>query len=190
MKLVLVSSNEHKASEIRNILSGVELFSLNDIGFHGTIEETGNSFAENASIKSMAIERKYKMNCLADDSGMEVDALHGAPGVYSARYAGEPSNDAVNNLLLLKEMKGKQNRSARFVSVISLRINEKENLFRGELKGILLNELRGQNGFGYDALFVPAGEQRTLAEMTFEEKNAISHRFQALKQVKEFLDKL
>ncbi|MFA6516947.1 MAG: RdgB/HAM1 family non-canonical purine NTP pyrophosphatase [Bacteroidia bacterium] len=188
MKLILATHNRHKVSELSAMLpESFTLMSLDDIGFNEEIEETGSTFEDNAGIKSSLIYQKFRVPCIADDSGLQIDALNGEPGVYSARYAGEAASDINNCALVLGNMKGKTNRSARFVSVISFRWEGNEKLFRGELEGTITQEPKGSQGFGYDPIFIPDGYAITLAEMQPEEKNAISHRAKAIQQLVTYL---
>lgn len=184
MKLILATHNRHKVAELSAMLpESFSLLSLDDIGFQEEIAETGTTFEENAGIKSELIFLKYGISCIADDSGLQIDALNGEPGVYSARYAGEPTNDVDNCKLVLEKMRNVEDRKARFVSVISFRSEREEKLFRGELEGTLTHEPKGNRGFGYDPIFIPDGYAITLAEMTPDEKNAISHRAKAIQQL-------
>lgn len=191
MKLVLASRNRHKIEEIKRVLSesgvdNVEILSLDDIGYYGEIEENGTTFEENAVIKArVAAEMGYMS--IADDSGLEVDALNGRPGVYSARYAGEPCNDENNNDKLLCELENvpDEKRTARFVSVVAFIDPENEaNSFtvRGECPGVMIRERRGNGGFGYDPLFYMPSLNKTYAEITTDEKNAVSHRGKSMRQ--------
>lgn len=190
MKVVLASHNAHKIKEIRAVLQAcrcenIELISLSDIGCYEEIEENGTTFEENAVIKA-SVPAKLGYCSIADDSGLMVDALDGRPGVYSARYAGEPCNDARNNEKLLKEMDGVPDgeRSARFISVIAfIDPAHPENNFtvRGECPGEMLREERGNDGFGYDPLFYLPQLNKTYAEITTEEKNLVSHRGKAMR---------
>lgn len=199
-KLVLASNNQKKIKEIKEILKGLEyeVYSLNDMNIDIDVEEDGITFEENAEKKAKEIYKYLKTKgeenfiVLSDDSGLEVDCLNGAPGVYSARYAGEHGNDYKNNIKLLEEMKdfkGKD-RSARFVCVIAL-VNENGEVetVRGEVDGYILEELDTEDGFGYDPLFFYEGFNKTFHEASLEEKNAISHRGNALKKLKEVLNK-
>ena len=189
IQILFASSNPHKLQEIRHILpERFQLLSLKDIGFDKEIEETGKTFEANAEIKANAIFESSGIICFADDSGLEVDALDGKPGVKSARYAGEPPDHARNVELLLSHMKGKTNRKARFKTVICLRLPGKTLFFEGAVEGRITEEIRGGNGFGYDPVFVPDGYDRTFAEMSMEEKNEISHRKRALEKMLVFLE--
>lgn len=189
-QLVFSTNNAHKLTEVQAAVVGkIKLLSLNDIACHDDIEETGSTFKENAAIKSHFIYNKYQINCFADDSGLEIDALNGEPGVYSARYAGEHGNHAANNQKVLRRLKGVANRKARFVTVISLIWNDEEHFFEGTVEGTIRPELSGSDGFGYDPIFEPDGFDITFAEMTLAQKNAISHRGRAVEKLVEFLNK-
>lgn len=166
----------------------INLLSLYDINFTDDIAETAATIEGNALLKAKAIAGKSDTNCFADDSGLLVDALNGAPGVYSARYAGEQKNDRDNIDKLLRELEGVENRKAHFKTVMALVLNGKEYLFEGIVKGSIIKELRGSNGFGYDPVFMPDGSSKTFAEMSLEEKNTISHRKIALKKLLDFLE--
>lgn len=191
MKLVFATNNAHKLEEVAAKLSGsIELLSLNDIGCNDDIEETGTTFNANASIKSHHIWNKYHLNCFGDDSGLEIDALNGAPGVYSARYAGSHGNHAANMDKVLEELKGKTNRKARFWTVISLILDGKETFFDGVVEGTIRYERSGSGGFGYDPIFQPDGYGITFAEMSMAEKNSISHRAKAVERLVAFLKQM
>jgi XTP/dITP diphosphohydrolase len=186
--IVFASSNAHKLEEIRAMLpEGLELLSSSDVGFHEEVEETGKTFEDNSEIKAQAIFDFTGKPCFADDSGLEVKALNKQPGVKSARYSGEPVSHQRNIELLLKNLEGKKDRSARFVTVICLKTSDKTLFFEGEVKGVITTECRGDNGFGYDPVFMPNGYSKTFAEMNSEEKNAISHRKMAVAKLLEFL---
>lgn len=186
--LVFASHNAHKVKEINQLLDGkYNLQSLAESGFTEEIEETGSTLTENALLKARSIYSKLHGDCFADDTGLEVDALGGRPGVYSARYAGEPKNDRNNILLLLQELNGIEKRTARFKTVIALIIRGKEYLFEGVVEGRISEEMRGNNGFGYDPVFIPAGNHTTFAEMTAVQKNDISHRAIAVRKLADFL---
>ena len=188
MELVFVSSNQHKASEIQKLLNDkARIISLKDLGFEGEIPETADTFSGNALLKARFIYNKYGKDCFADDSGLEVEALNGEPGVYSARYAGEPKNDSANTSKLLSKLIGESNRKANFKTVIALIISGKEYLFEGCIYGKITFEPRGENGFGYDPVFIPDGHNKTFSEMNSEEKNSISHRAQAIIKMNEVL---
>ena len=188
MKLVFATNNKHKLQEVRDIVGNrVEVLSLNDINCHDDIPETADTLQGNALIKARHIYDKYGLNCFADDTGLEVEALDGAPGVYSARYAGEECDSEANMLKLLKYLTGKNNRNAQFRTVIALVINGEEKLFNGIVKGTISDEKRGDSGFGYDPIFIPEGYTESFAQMSGEMKNSISHRFRATKQLSDYL---
>jgi XTP/dITP diphosphohydrolase len=189
-KIVFATNNQHKLEELRAILSGnYQMLALADIGFYEDIPETGETLAENASIKSQHIFNQFQIDCFSDDTGLEVDALDGRPGVYSARYAGENCTYAQNVDKLLDELKGKENRKARFKTVISLIIDRTEYLFEGRVEGTITKEKHGDKGFGYDPVFLPDGFKQTFAEMPAGLKNKISHRGKAVAKLVEFLNK-
>lgn len=194
-KIIIASNNAHKIEEIKDILKdfGFDLVSLREAGVNVDVEEDGKTFEENAYKKASEIARITGEISLADDSGLEVDALGGAPGIYSARFAGEHGNDRRNNQKLLELMKEvpRAERSARFVSVISMVTPEGEEIAaRGNVEGTIGYEEKGANGFGYDPLFIVPELSKTYAELTSEEKNSISHRSRALKLLKEKLGKI
>lgn len=188
-KLVFATNNAHKLEEVAAILGDqVELLSLNDIGCQTDIPETAETLEGNALLKSSYIYKNYHLDCFADDTGLEVEALNGAPGVYSARYAGGEGHDAQANMLkLLHELDGKENRKAQFRTAISLILDGKEYLFEGVIKGEIIKEKRGDSGFGYDPVFMPKGYDRTFAELGNDIKNQISHRALAVQKLCEFL---
>jgi XTP/dITP diphosphohydrolase len=188
VKIVFASSNQHKIDEIKALLpEGFELLSSAEAGFTEDVEETGKTFEENAAIKANALFDACGMICFSDDSGLEAEALKKAPGVRSARYAGEPADTAKNNALLLENLKDQTNRKARFVTVICLRMPHKTFFFEGFIEGEIAHEARGNNGFGYDPLFIPKGSDKTFAEMDSETKNSMSHRHNALVKMLPFL---
>ena len=187
-KLVFATNNLHKLEEVRQMLGPrFTLFSLKEIGCMEDIPETGSTFRENASIKSRYVYERYGLDCFADDSGLEVDALGGAPGVFSARYAGNHGDADGNIEKLLRELKDKTPRSARFRAVISLVAGGNEHFFEGVVSGSIRTERAGSGGFGYDPVFQPEGYDITFAEMKPEEKNQISHRGLAIQQLVAFL---
>lgn len=189
-QLVFASSNAHKIEEVSAILgSSVELTGLEQIGIHHDLIEDADTLEGNARRKAWQVWEWSGKNCFADDTGLEVEALNGAPGVYSARFAGPQRNNAENRARLLRELDGKTNRRARFRTVFCLIQDGREYLFEGIVEGVILNEERGSGGFGYDALFCPEGSERSFAEMTPEEKNALSHRARAAEKMAEFLKK-
>lgn len=188
MKLIFASNNKNKIKEIKNLVpSTIEILSLEDIGCNVDIPETADTIEGNALLKADYIKRHYGFNCFADDSGLEVDALHGAPGVYSARYAGEDKDDTANNNKLLEALTQETNRKANFKTVIALHYNGVQHMFTGIVKGEILSEPQGEGGFGYDPLFKAQGMSKSFAELTVEEKNTISHRGEAVKQLVAFL---
>jgi len=190
VKLVFATNNKHKLEEVRKILpASVEILTLNDIGCTDALPETGNTLEQNAAQKARYIHDKYGHDCFADDSGLEVQALHGRPGVYSARYAGDENNSAANMTKVLTEMNHEENRKAKFRTVIALMIGEETIFFEGAIEGEIILSARGKNGFGYDPIFIPAGFHVTFAEMAPELKNRISHRAIAVKKLGEYLDK-
>lgn len=187
-KLVFATNNPHKLKEISSILADqLEILSLNDINCHEDIPETAKTLEGNALLKAQFVYDKYNMDCFADDTGLEVEALNGEPGVYSARYAGEEHDSEANKLKLLKNMKGKKNRKAQFRTVISLILNGEKYQFEGIIKGQITTEERGISGFGYDPIFIPEGYDLTFAELGDEIKNKISHRSQAVNKLCKFL---
>ena len=183
-QLVFATNNAHKLEEVQAKLAGrIELLSLNDINCQDDIEETGATFPENASIKSRFIYNKYHVNCFGDDSGLEVDALNGEPGVYSARYAGKHGDHAANIAKVLNNLGDNLNRKARFRTVISLVWNGEEHFFDGTVEGTIRKEPTGDGGFGYDPIFQPDGYDITFAQMSLQEKNNISHRAKAIRKL-------
>lgn len=187
-KMVVATNNAHKLKEIAAILGQeIELLSLKDIQCFADIPETADTLEGNARQKAMYIYENYGMDCFADDTGLEVEALGGAPGVFSARYAGEGHDSEANMQKLLKELAGKENRKAQFRTVICLIRNGKEHLFEGIVKGEIIQEKRGGEGFGYDPIFVPEGYDLTFAELGDDVKNTISHRARAVEKLCQFL---
>ena len=188
MKLIFASHNENKTAEIRQLLpAGIELLSLNDLNFHEEIIETSDTLEGNSVLKASYIYSIFKLPCFADDSGLEVDFLQNRPGVYSARYAGEPKNDDNNMNKLLDDLKGIQHRKAQFRTVITLMLESATFSFEGIITGEITEQKIGENGFGYDPIFRPIGEVKTFAQMTMKEKNARSHRALALEKMISFL---
>ena len=188
MKLVFATNNKHKLQEVRDIVGdGVEVLSLNDIGCFDDIPETADTLQGNALIKARHIYEKYGFDCFADDTGLEVEALDGAPGVYSARYAGEECDSEANMQKLLENLTGKSNRNAQFRTVIALIVKGDEKLFNGIVKGTITTRKMGDSGFGYDPVFVPEGYSESFAQMSGEMKNSISHRVRATKQLSGYL---
>lgn len=190
MNLIFASHNEHKLIEISNVLpSTITISNLKNSSIK-EIPETGKTLTENALIKARYVYESTGKNCFADDTGLVVEALNGEPGVYSARYAGEPKNDQNNVKKLLENLKGVTNRKASFKTVIALIIDSKEYLFEGEIKGEILCDLRGLNGFGYDPIFQPLGYEKSFAELTLDEKKQISHRSIAVSKMIDFLSNI
>lgn len=191
-ELVFATNNQHKLDEIRQMLDGqIHILSLADIGCHVDIPETADTLQGNALQKARYVASHYNMDCFADDTGLEVEALDGAPGVHSARYAGGQGHDSQANMdLLLHNMEKKSDRKARFRTVIALIIKGEEHLFEGIVNGKILTERHGTDGFGYDPVFQPDGFDCTFAEMTASQKNAISHRGRATQKLVQFLTSL
>lgn len=190
-KLVFATNNAHKLEEVKEVVGeNFEIVSLDDIACSDDIEETGTTLEANALIKARYIKQKYGYDCFGDDTGLEVEVLNGAPGVYSARYAGNGHDAKANIKKLLQAMDGEKNRTARFRTVIALIMNEKEYLFEGEIKGKIITEERGTTGFGYDPVFVPDGCENTFAELGTDIKNSISHRALAIRSLCDFLKKI
>ena len=190
MKLVFASNNKNKIQEIQQLVPNIiQILSLEDIGCTEDIPETADTIEGNAILKANYVTEKYGYNCFADDTGLEVDALNGAPGVYSARYAGEQKDANDNMDKLLSELEDKSNRKANFKTVIALNLNGKQNLFTGIINGKIIEEKIGTNGFGYDPIFVADGYEKTFAELSMEEKSTISHRGIAVKELILFLQK-
>lgn len=188
IELIIATHNKHKLAEIRPLIpEHFQLLSLDDVEIFEDIPETADTLEGNAYQKANYVFCRTTRNCFADDTGLEVDALDGRPGVYSARYAGEGCSYADNNRKLLEELKGVTNRKARFRTIICLFYQGKEHYFEGKVEGSIITELRGIDGFGYDPVFIPDGHSHTYAEMGFEEKNSISHRAEAVRKLREFL---
>lgn len=188
MKLVFATNNQHKLQEIKHLLNGsFELLSLNDINCDEEIPENQETIEGNAAEKSFYIYNKFGLNCFADDTGLEIEALNGEPGVYSARYAGEEKSAEKNMDLVLQKLAEIKNRKARFKTVISLVIDGREIQFEGIVNGHILEEKRGKTGFGYDPIFQPNESNLSFAELTMEEKSKISHRGRAVQKLVEYL---
>ena len=191
MKLVFATNNLHKLKEVQEMLSNsIEVLSLKDIGCFEDIEETESTLEGNAKLKADYITKKYGFDCFADDTGLEVEALDGDPGVYSARYAGEHGNAEKNMEKLLIKLQNKSNRKAKFRTIIALNLTNKQYLFEGICDGEILNEKTGVKGFGYDPIFKPSNASCSFAEMNSEEKNIISHRGIAIQKLVQFLNSL
>ena len=190
MKLVFASNNKNKIQEIQALVPNtIQIVSLEEIGCFEDIPETADTIEGNAILKANYVTEKYGYDCFADDTGLEVEALNGAPGVYSARYAGEQKDANDNMDKLLSELKDKSNRKANFKTVIALNLKGKQNLFTGIINGKIIEEKIGTNGFGYDPIFVADGYEKTFAELSMEEKSTISHRGIAVKQLIEYFTK-
>lgn len=190
MELIFATHNNNKVKEVTKMLpSYLSMKSLTDINFFDEIEETGTTFEENAQLKAKTIFDKTGKNIFADDSGLVIEALDGAPGVYSARYAGT-GKDEDNIAKALKELEGKTNRKAYFISIFCLILDGKEYFFEGRVNGTIATEIMGDNGFGYDPIFIPDGFSKSFAQMSPEEKNVISHRGKAVEKLNDFLTNL
>ena len=188
-RLYLATQNQHKIEEIKDLLGDLfDIHTVFELGVSVEIPETGNTLQENSMQKAAYIAEHFQVTCLSDDSGLEVNALGGRPGVYSARYAGEPKDDAANVQKLLGELEGVSDRSARFVTVLTFHHQGQYDCFEGEIQGQIASIPRGEQGFGYDPVFVPVGFDRTFAEMTMEEKNQMAHRARAMQKFKSFID--
>jgi XTP/dITP diphosphohydrolase len=188
MKLVFATNNKNKVKEMKALLpESIEILTLSEIGCYEDIEETEDTLEGNAKLKANYITNNYGYDCFADDTGLEVDALDGAPGVYSARYAGENVTYEDNVQKMLREMKGKQNRKSQFRTSIALNLKGKQFLFDGICKGEITKEKHGNDGFGYDPIFRPTGFDQTFAEMDLKQKGEISHRGLAVKKLIDFL---
>ena len=186
-QLVFATSNQYKTNEVKKLLEGqYEVLNLTDIGCSVDIPETAETFAGNAELKSTYVAEHFNLDCFADDSGLEVEALNNEPGIFSARYSGERGDEA-NLRLVLQKLEGQENRKARFRTVISLIQNGEKFLFEGTINGTIRHEPTGASGFGYDPVFQPDGYQQTFAEMDMAQKNAISHRAIAMRKLITFL---
>lgn len=188
-EIVFATNNPHKLEEARSILApyGYTVLSLADIGCHDDIDETADTLDGNARIKALHVKSRYGYDCFADDTGLEVDALGGEPGVYSARYAGPGHDSAANMALLLERMAGKTDRRARFRTAIALTRGDRTDMAQGVVEGFIAEAPRGEAGFGYDPVFVPEGSALTFAQMGADAKNAISHRARALEGLRALL---
>ncbi|MDH6356754.1 non-canonical purine NTP diphosphatase [Parabacteroides sp. PF5-9] len=188
MKLVFATNNIHKLEEVKQITpSAISLVSLSEINCYDEIPETAETLEGNALQKAEYIKERFGLDCFADDTGLEVEALDNAPGVYSARYAGPEHSAEANMLKLLENLKGETNRKARFRTVIALLINGEQHLFEGVINGRIIADKRGNTGFGYDPIFVPDGYEQTFAELGSDIKNQISHRALAVRKLAAFL---
>lgn len=189
MKLVFASNNLNKIEEIQNLLpASIKILSLKDIGCFEEIPETADTIEENAILKANYVTEKYGYDCFADDSGLEIDYLNGAPGVYSARFAGQQKNDQDNIDKVLFKLNGIENRKANFKTVIALNLNNEQHLFTGIIDGTIISSQKGNKGFGYDPIFQPNNYSITFAEMEQNEKSKISHRGKAVAQLLRFLN--
>jgi len=189
-EICFVTSNNNKIKEVQSLIKNQKLISLKDLNFNREIKETENSIKKNAFIKADFIFNKYGVNCFSDDSGLQVDVLDNQPGVRSARYAGENASSNDNVDLLLENLKDIKDRRAKFITFICLIINSDVKFFEGMIRGNITHTRRGDNGFGYDPIFVPNGYTKTFAEMPFDYKNSISHRAIATKKLVKYLNSL
>lgn len=190
MKIVFATNNINKLKEVRQLLPSIEIVSLQEIGCNVDIPETATTLKGNAIIKANFITKNYGLDCFADDTGLEVEALNGAPGVFSARYAGEDGNSEKNMQKLLQNLENKTNRKAQFKTVIALNLKGKQYLFEDVCKGKITQSKQGNDGFGYDPIFKPTGFNTTFAQMSLKEKGVISHRGKAVKKLISFLNNL
>ena len=190
MKICFATNNQNKLKEIKAAVQGIEVVGLKDVGCLEELPENQDTLEGNSLEKASYLFDNYKENCFADDTGLEVEALDRAPGVYSARYAGEHGNSEKNMQLLLENLEGNENRKAQFRTVITLILNGENHQFEGIAKGTITKEKSGSDGFGYDPIFIPEGYEITFAEMSLEEKNKISHRGIAVRKLVDFLNKL
>lgn len=187
-KLIFATQNKHKIEEIQNVVSGFfDIISLNDLQYFDEIPETGLTLKENALQKAQFVHQRFGIDCFADDTGLEIEALGGEPGVFSARYAGEGKSFEDNMNKVLCKLEGEKNRKAKFTTVIALIMKEKHYFFEGYVEGVILNEKKGIAGFGYDPIFLPNGYNSTFAQMSMDVKNRISHRAIATKKLIDFL---
>lgn len=188
--LVFATGNSHKLQEVQGLFKeGFALSCLKDVNITEEIPETADNLVDNALQKAWYVYKKCGIPCFADDTGLEVEALNGAPGVYSARYAGEQKDSRLNMLLLLKNMSGKTNRNARFRTIIAyIDENAQEHIFEGEIRGKIIENMAGENGFGYDPIFVPEGYDKTFAQLSSETKNKISHRARAMEKFLSYIN--
>lgn len=189
LKLVFATNNQHKLKEVKAILTNFDIVSLADINCFEDIPETSETLVGNAILKANFVTEKYGLDCFADDTGLEVEALNNEPGVYSARYAGEDNNSEANIAKLLLNLKNIPNRKAQFKTAIALNIQGKQYIFEGLCKGAILAEKQGERGFGYDPVFMPEGYNKSFAEMSLNEKGSLSHRGKAVEKLVTFLSK-
>lgn len=188
--LIFATGNSHKLQEVQGLFKeGFALSCLKDVNITEEIPETADNLVDNALQKAWYVYKKCGIPCFADDTGLEVEVLNGAPGVYSARYAGEQKDSRLNMLLLLKNMNGKTNRNARFRTIIAyIDENAQEHIFEGEIRGKIIENMAGENGFGYDPIFVPEGYDKTFAQLSSETKNKISHRARAMEKFLSYIN--
>jgi len=190
MKLVFATHNANKSKEIQSVLSSeIEILTLTDIGCHDDIPETADTLEGNSLLKAQFVANHFKFNCFADDTGLEIEALNGRPGVYSARYAGEEKSADANMNRVLLELENESNRKAQFRTVITLILGSETHVFEGIVKGEMSSSKSGTDGFGYDPIFIPEGQTKTFAEMSMAEKNKQSHRARAFNKMIDFLKK-
>ena len=191
MKIVFATNNPNKLKEIQSLIpKEIEIISLNEIGCTEDIPETGDTLEANAFQKAYYIKDNFNYDCFADDTGLEIDELNGEPGVYSARYAGPERNANANMNKVLNELKGKKNRKAKFRTAIALTLNNEKHLFEGEINGYISDVKQGNEGFGYAPIFIPENDIRSFAQMSMQEKGAISHRGRAVKKLVAYLNNL
>ena len=191
MKIVFATNNPNKLKEIQTLIpKEIEIISLKEIGCTEDIPETGNTLEANAFQKVHYVKENYNYDCFADDTGLEIDTLNGAPGVYSARYAGPEKSAEANIEKILSELQGKENRKAKFRTAIALTLKNEEHLFEGEINGHISKVKQGNEGFGYDPIFMPENEKRSFAQMSMQEKGAVSHRGRAVRKLVAYLNKI
>lgn len=191
MQLVFATHNQDKFKEVQKLIpTHVQLLSLTDIGCHDDIPETGSTLSENARLKADYVAQNYALPCFGDDTGLLVDALNGAPGIYSARYAGAQKNAGDNMNKLLAQLEGQSNRSARFTTIIALRLDNEDLFFEGSVAGEITLRKNGTDGFGYDPIFRPSGYQETFAQLPLATKNKIGHRGKAIQKLLDYLKHL
>ena len=191
MKIVFATNNPNKLKEIQSLIpKEIEIISLNEIGCNEDIPETGDTLEANAFQKAHYIKDNFNYDCFADDTGLEIDELNGDPGVYSARYAGPERNANANMNKVLNELKGKKNRKAQFRTAIALILKGEEHLFEGKVEGYISKDKQGNEGFGYDPIFIPENDIRSFAQMSMQEKGAISHRGRAVRKLVAYLNKI
>ena len=191
MKIVFATNNPNKLKEIQSLIpKEIEIISLKEIGCNEDIPETGDTLKANAFQKAQYIKDNFNYDCFADDTGLEIDELNGDPGVYSARYAGPERNASANMNKILNKLKGKKNRKAQFRTAIALILKGEEHLFEGKVEGFISKDKQGNEGFGYDPIFIPENDVRSFAQMSMQEKGAISHRGRAVKKLVTYLNNI